>query len=169
MSFDGYQIANAEDGFGRGVARSRGKHPCVDAVVNDCRIYRGGSAVYHIFGNFLADAYHSRRRTIHKLRNVLAPFAGKSMHLVVKEWVQAVDGDDARNIQLAAQEHRSMPARQRSMSMDQINPLATDVAGGLWKSSSHKEMRQREQDRFRPECTDSGSIVRSELWRPILG
>jgi hypothetical protein len=44
------------------------------------------------------------------------------MYLVVKEWVQAVDGDDAGNIQLAAQQHRSMPARQRSMSMDQINP-----------------------------------------------
>ena len=122
MSFDGNQIADAEDGFGWGVARSRGKHACIDAVVNDCRIYRRGSAVYHIFGNFLANAYHSRRRTIHKLRNPFAPFAGGSMYLVVKEWVQAVNGDDARDIQLAAQQDRSMAARQRSMSMDQINP-----------------------------------------------
>src|SRR5580700_10586755 len=122
MSFDGNQIADAEDGPGRGVARGRRKHPCVDAVVNDCDIYRRGSAVDHVFGNFLANAYHSRRRTIHKLRNPLAPFASKSMHLLVKEWVQPVDSDDARNIQFAAQQYRSMPARQRSMSMDQINP-----------------------------------------------
>jgi hypothetical protein len=33
-----------------------------------------------------------------------------------------MDGDDARDIQLAAQQDRSMAARQRSMSMDQINP-----------------------------------------------
>jgi hypothetical protein len=56
------------------------------------------------------------------LRNALAPYASASTNLVVKERVQTVDGNDARDFQFLAQKHCRMAARQSSMGMDQINP-----------------------------------------------
>src|SRR5271156_4165267 len=94
VTFNRNQIADAEDSVGGRVRPCRRERPCVYAVVDDFRIYRGCRTIDH-----------------------------SSANLVVKECVQAVDGDDTRNIQLLAQEHGSMSARQRSMSMNQIDSL----------------------------------------------
>ena len=64
----------------------------------------GCSAIDHLIGNLVADTNHARRRTIDELRNALAPLAGVSANLVVKECIQTVDGDDARDLQFPAQQ-----------------------------------------------------------------
>src|SRR5271154_7319021 len=123
VTFNRNQIADAEDSVRRRIRPCRRERPCIYAVVDDFRIYRGCRAIDHSSGNLVADTNHSRCGTIDKLRHTLAPSAGRSANLVVKECVQAVDGDETRNIQLLAQEHGSMSARQRSMSMNQIDSL----------------------------------------------
>jgi hypothetical protein len=57
------------------------------------------------------------------LRNAFTPLTGIAANLFVKECVETVNGNHARDFQFPAQKHCGMSAGQSSMSMDHIDPL----------------------------------------------
>src|SRR6202035_3690899 len=120
--------------------RARRKQAGISAVVDDLSRNRCTHPIRQQSPHLVADTDHLACALVDLQRSLAAPSSRDPLLEASVENVQTMNSNNKRNSQTPGKKCRGMPARQRSMSMDQVNRRTPMKMPDLSQKGSAQEL-----------------------------